>query len=182
MSGLSPMFSMGAVFRRIEKFADERRQRLIMGLAYVGENIVNEARDTGEYQDQTGNLRSSTGWVIIEKGKAVRQFGAIARSPGIIKSGKNKGKTTNRKVGTEGKLGVETGKEFIEWAEDEFKDEGLVLVVFAGMEYAAAVESKGYDVLTNSTYLGKQLFKELDLEKFASDDGVEEINLYDEGY
>ena len=121
----------------------------------------------GNIKTGRGISRSSTGWVILENGKDIRKFGTIARRPGITKSGKNKGKTINRKVGTGGKEGVETGRDFIDWAKQEFGSEGLVLVVFAGMEYAAAVESKGFDVLSYSTILGDKLMKELELDKGA---------------
>ena len=144
MSGLSPMFSMGAVGRYAQKFANERERLLIEKLAFIGENAINQARDYGSYKDQTGNLRSSIGYVILRDGRDVNSK--------VYEAGQ----------GSDRKTGVATGKEFIEWAEKEFKDESLVLVIFASMEYAAAVESKGYDVISSAVPLAQFLKKELD--------------------
>ena len=144
MPGLSPMFSMGAVFRRIEKFADERTKMAFLKLAYIGEEAVNDARITGLYTDRTGNLRSSIGWIVLINGK-------------IEKSG-----IKEAERGTDRKTGVKTGKGWMQWASNEFKDESMVLVIFAGMEYAASVESKGYDVLSSAVPLAQFLKKELD--------------------
>jgi len=34
---------------------------------------------------------------------------------------------------------------------------GMILVVVAGMEYAAAVESKGYDVISGASFVAQDL-------------------------
>ena len=42
---------------------------IIYNLGVIGEKVVNEARERGSYTDRTGNLRSSTGYVIVVDGK-----------------------------------------------------------------------------------------------------------------
>lgn len=130
---LTAGFTMASVFSRIDKFADDRIFEMVMILARVGEEFVNQARLIGSYTDRTGNLRSSIGYVVLNNGDV-----------------KNKG-------------GGETkGNEFIAWAKGEFANEDLVLVGFAGMEYAAAVESKGFDVITNAIPLAEAMKKALE--------------------
>ena len=40
-------------------------------------------------------------------------------------------------------------------------DRGIVLVVFAGMEYAAAVEAKKFDVITGGTAEAEEMLRDL---------------------
>lgn len=42
-------------------------------LNYIGEQCVNAARDSDGYKDRTGNLRSSTGYILVRDGRVVRQ-------------------------------------------------------------------------------------------------------------
>ena len=44
-------------------------------LMRVGEECVNYARVNGGYLDQTGNLRSSIGYVVMDNGKIISQSG-----------------------------------------------------------------------------------------------------------
>ena len=138
--GLTPAFSLDNVFRRIDKFANERIRRSVLVLSYIGENFVNRARDHGNYRDHTGNLRSSIGWVIVNNGKIEKKK--------IVSPTKG------------GAKGKQTALELADKFSKEF-NEGLILVVFAGMEYAAAVESRGYDVLTGSVPMAKDILREL---------------------
>lgn len=143
MAGLTPAFSLGAVLSHADRFADNQVEKLVLKLAFIGERVANNARLIGAYTDRTGNLRSSIGYVILMDGKP--------QDKDVKGSGS----------GSDGKTGVLASEEFIDWASQEFRS-GLVLVVFAGMEYAAAVESKGYDVLSNSVPLGRALKAELE--------------------
>ena len=60
----------------VDAYLEEQIQRIeqqtIYNLSYVGERCLNEARSTNSYKDQTGNLRSSIGYVIVKDGKIVR--------------------------------------------------------------------------------------------------------------
>lgn len=111
-----------------------REQVIINGLAYVGEQCVNHARDLDTYKDQTGNLRSSTGWTIIKDRKALR--------------------TSSFPQVKNGAKGVKEGKDF---AKSFSNLKGLNLVVVAGMDYAFHVESKYHlDVLKSSEMIAQR--------------------------
>lgn len=132
-----PMFSAAAVLKRIDRFADDRVKDLTMRLAYVGEDFIDNARTNGNYTDRTGNLRSSVGYGIILHGDIDK-----------------------RRFNTGTAEGHARAQETIDQLAAE-NPTGLVLVGVAGMEYAAAVESKGYDVITGSVPAAEALLKEL---------------------
>lgn len=126
---------------------------IIRRLSYAGEMCVIQAREHGSYTDRSGNLRSSIGYVIVRNGQ-------ILTSSGF-------------KQIREGVEGVADGQKFAKELASKFT-KGIALIVVAGMEYAAAVESgrrknsKGEyyyvtakDVLTSSEMLAKQLVPEL---------------------
>lgn len=88
----------------------------------------------GEYLDQTGNLRDSIGYVIVKDGKVIKSH-----------------------LGSQGADNVNAMI-----AKSAAKiPKGYGLIVVAGMEYAAAVESKGYDVLTSSEHWAKKQMPKL---------------------
>lgn len=95
-------------------------------LVDVCEKFVADARSTDTYTDRTRNLRSSIGYVILKDGKEV--FGNFDG----VEDGINQGRAM-----VKGLLGD--------------YPKGYIIIVVAGMEYAAAVESKGYDVITGSS-------------------------------
>ena len=61
----------------VEAYLDEQIERIeqliIYNLSYVGEQCLTEARSTNSYKDQTGNLRSSIGYIIVKDGRVIRQ-------------------------------------------------------------------------------------------------------------
>lgn len=127
----------------------ERLDRvLIRNLQYIGEECLNAARSTDSYKDQTGNLRSSTGYVIALDGKLVKKS-----SFEVIKEG-SEGK----------KAGLALAKELI----DKYP-KGAVLIVVAGMDYAVHVANKGYDVLDSAELTAEMIIpkvmKDLKLKK-----------------
>lgn len=129
-------FSMITVNKVIDDFVNDKIKLSIEVLAYIGENFVNEARESGNYTDRTGNLRSSIGYVVVVDNKIVKKE---------IKS-----------AGKQGNLAKET----IANALNEI-GKGVALIGFAGMEYAAYVESRGYDVITNSVPTSNALLNEI---------------------
>lgn len=131
---LIPGFSQGDINRRITNWVVSIEQRIIWTLAMAGEAFVNDARNIKTYKDQTGNLRSSIGYIIARDGEIIQEN----------IEGKTEGKTKAREV-----------------AKEVLRDnpKGFILIVVAGMEYAAAVESKGYDVITGSVPATKALLK-----------------------
>jgi len=129
---LTPKFNMAGIDTYLKGQQAVIEQAIINRLKFVGEKFIANARTNGNYKDHTGNLRSSIGYIIIKDGVQLAQS-----FPGIAGVGKSKG---------------------LQVAEDaalKFPS-GLVLICVAGMDYAAAVESKNYDVLTASSITAEQ--------------------------
>ena len=105
----------------------------------AGLNAVAYARDkkpegVKDFTDRTNNLRSSIGYVLYKDGEKISSNFAAAGS----------GKDGN------GSEGVESGLKHAEQVASNYSN-GFVLVLAAGMHYAAYVEAKGYDVLTGAS-------------------------------
>jgi len=137
-SGLIPVFTLDQIYRKVDDFNKKRLEQIHLTLSYIGEKFVNDARTVGNYRDRTGNLRSSIGYVIGYNGE--------------IKKRNFRGKS----------LGKAKAKEVSELVL-KHSENGFVLIVVAGMEYAAAVESKGYDVISNSVPMKSKLKDFMDM-------------------
>lgn len=129
--------------------AENARIGAINALNYVGLECVNEARNSGKYTDRSGNLRSSIGYVVLEDGVQIK-------------------KGTFNKVLTTATEAEAKSNELMTRLASTYNT-GLVLVVVAGMDYAAYVEAKGYNVLNSAEILAKklvpQMLKQLGLKK-----------------
>lgn len=145
---------MGDVRKRFDAFLTEVDKMQEEILQELGEKCVTLARNLPPEQgfhDQTGNLRSSIGYVIFKDGVAIREnYKAVS---GVTEKGE-----TNS-----GDEGIRKGKELAGEVGKETK--GLCLVVTAGMEYAAALEAGGawklksrraYDVLASAEILAQR--------------------------
>lgn len=128
----------------IDKYIEEQIKRttdaIIYNLQYVGERCLNTARQTNSYKDQTGNLRSSLGYIIAIDGKIIRQS-----SFEIVKDG-----------GDGKKSGIQFAKEIVR----QFP-EGIVLIVVAGMHYAKYVSATGRDVIDSAELLADKLVPQI---------------------
>lgn len=138
--GAKQITPMSEVDAYLEEQIQRIEQQTIYKLSYVGERCLNEARSTNSYIDQTGNLRSSTGYVIVKDGKIVQMSDF-----------------TTVKNGREGSQG---GAAFARQLVKEFPS-GIVLIVVAGMNYAAHVSARGYNVLDSAELLAEQLVPSL---------------------
>jgi len=121
----------------------ERYERVVLTrLQDIGEQFVTNARTSANFKDQTGNLRSSIGYVILKNGLQLSGSGWV-----LIR---------------EGHEGIVAGQRLLKEMAAKFPT-GIVLICVAGMDYAAAVEAKGYDVITSSAIAANQEFiKEID--------------------
>ncbi|MDO4782990.1 MAG: hypothetical protein Q4A09_07240 [Capnocytophaga felis] len=142
---IKPNFTEDDIRRQFGIFLDKVEKRAILRLKKLGEECVAHARDipyTTGFQDQTGNLRSSIGYVVFKNGIAIHEgYEAV--------TGVNaKGETLN------GAEGVKAGKTLAEMVGG--KTQGICLVVTAGMNYASYVEAKGRDVITSAEMLAER--------------------------
>ncbi len=130
---MTPNFKVNDLLKNAKERIKALDTALLDQLKQVGEQFVADARSTNTYTDRTRNLRGSIGYVIYKSGRKV--FGDF--------TGTAEGRAT----------GLALAKDVAE------KSRGYVLVVVAGMNYAAAVESKGFDVLTGSSQVAEQNLK-----------------------
>ena len=114
----------------------ERVERLtIRALSKLGEQCVTKIRDRAgdkSWYDQTGNLRSSVGYVIAHN-KNIIQYSAFNQ----VKQGSE---------------GVKTGKDLAEELAKKYSN-NYVLIVVAGMNYAEFVEAMDNKDVLSSTEL-----------------------------
>ena len=117
----------------VNAFHAEMRKRVDLVsfkvLSRAGENAVTFARNLDTYKDQTANLRNSIGYVIVHDGKIVSNLFSGSGD------GAAKGQSYAKKIASEA---------------GGLNSKGWILIVVAGMEYAAYVEAKGYDVLSGA--------------------------------
>lgn len=115
----------------------QRQEKAIINiLNYVGIACINEGRTNGAYNDITGNLRSSIGYVVVKDGQIVN------------------GSAFDQNEGGG------TGQDHIQKIIAKFP-KGIVLIVVAGMNYASYVEAMSLNVLTSSELLAEKLVPQL---------------------
>lgn len=146
---IKPNFTKDDVRKRFDAFLNEIEKKQIARLQRLGEMCLVEARTNKGYMMQTGALLSSTGYEVFVDGVAIHsQFDAASGAESNaaetgIKSGQNIAETIGK--GTR----------------------GIALVVVAGMNYAAYVEAKGYNVLSSAEHLAERELPRM-LEKLIS--------------
>lgn len=125
--------------RQLEEYVAQTKYIIARRLRRIGEEVVNEMRMKGTYQDQTGNLRSSTGYVVVMDGKIV-EMSAFE----TVKQGAD---------------GSKQGKAFVKELASKFPTD-TVLIVVAGMDYAYYVQNKHErDVTISGELLANELLK-----------------------
>lgn len=125
--------------RQLEEYVAQAKYIIARRLRRIGEEVVNEMRMKGTYQDQTGNLRSSTGYVVVMDGKIV-EMSAFE----TVKQGAD---------------GSKQGKAFVKELASKFPTD-TVLIVVAGMDYAYYVQNKHErDVTISGELLANELLK-----------------------
>jgi len=133
--GLESQFNQSDIKEYIQNRVSAYRDAILSRLKQAGEKFVSIARTSGTYIDRTGNLRSSVGYIILYDGVPLVE---------------------NFKKVKEGDKGVVKGKEL---ALKNAPLKGYALIGVAGMEYAAAVEGKGKDVITGSSLIVESWLK-----------------------
>ncbi len=137
---ITQLTPMSEIERHTEEQIERLERVLFRNLMYIGETVLNKARSTNSYKDQTGNLRSSIGYVITVDGRIVH-----SSSFQTVKNG------------TEG---TSKGAAYVKKLAREFP-QGICLIVVAGMNYASYVSAKGLDVLDSSELLAERLVPQI---------------------
>lgn len=120
-------------------FNERLELELLRRLQYIGERAVNKARRNHRYKDQTGNLTSSIGYAIFKDGELWK-----------ISDFKERYNSKKRKS----IKGTLEGANYARSLAPQFP-KGITLVVVAGMNYAAYVESKGLGGMTGAELQAK---------------------------
>lgn len=118
-----------ALIVEMRERAERINRAIIRTFQYIAEVLVREARMKGDYIDQTGNLRSSIGAIILLDGQVVSRSGFEVVKGGS--SGANDGLTYAQEIAAA-------------------YPRGIALVVVAGKDYAAHVAARGRDVLSSA--------------------------------
>jgi hypothetical protein len=146
---IKPNFTKDDVRKRFDAFLNEIEKKQIAQLQRLGEMCLVEARTNKGYMMQTGALLSSTGYEVFVDGVAIHsQFDAAS------------GAESNA-----AEMGIKSGQSIAETIGKGTK--GIALVVVAGMNYAAYVEAKGYNVLSSAEHLAERELPRM-LEKLIS--------------
>ncbi|UWF81068.1 MAG: putative tail-component [Bacteriophage sp.] len=146
---IKPNFTKDDVRKRFDAFLNEIEKKQIARLQRLGEMCLVEARTNKGYMMQTGALLSSTGYEVFVDGVAIHsQFDAAS------------GAESNA-----AETGIKSGQSIAESIGKGTK--GIALVVVAGMNYAAYVEAKGFNVLSSAEHLAERELPRM-LEKLIS--------------
>lgn len=140
----------------LDEYEKRVEQYYISRLVEAGEAAVVAAVTKGKYQNITGNLRSSIGYVIGYDGKVIRE-GGFHKVQGRRENYQRVTFTTRNgnKVDfwAKGKFGdgSEGSQKGLEIARSVIaKTKGYSFVIVAGMEYASYVNSRRYDVMDSA--------------------------------
>ncbi len=141
-NGLIPLWTDGDVDRFFTYFTDKADDKIFQMLSAAGEKYIEFSRKSGSYKDHTGNLRSSVGYMIFKDEECVaenfkKSQNGTDKQTGVIKA---------RRLAE--KIALEVGT-------------GWVLILTAGMEYAARVEALGYDVAASGIIKAEEFLQKV---------------------
>lgn len=118
---------------------------VINALANRGEDIINEAYESGNWFDDKGNLHDSFVSAVFLKGKIVD---GTVRYVGEEKS--YEGKRFNGQI----LYGRDEANRFLIDYENQLgEDSGITLVIGAAMFYGSILEHRGYNVISHVSYM-----------------------------
>ena len=121
--GIKPKFGNGFVAAQVKAFQERLEKATIFLLQSLGEELAKYAKDHHNYQDQTGNLTNSIGYAVVRQGKIVTYGGELQPGEGAAE-------------------GLKVATQMASTLPNSFS-----LIIVAGMNYAAYVEAKGYNVI-----------------------------------
>lgn len=162
-SAIIPQYDINKIAKKYKETYIETVLRVLNRLCFIGEECVKIARDNGDYNDITGNLRSSIGYMVLNNG--VEYHSAITKptsvEPGYRTVKRNRKDSTEytakQKVGGNGAQGTKSAKSLLDKLKSKYPS-GCVLIICAGMQYAAYVENiHGKRVLVDAKLKAKQL-------------------------
>lgn len=153
--GFSAAFGKGEVHNTFAEYALRIHRAIETVMQFIGEECVRIAREQGTYNDITGNLRNSVGYVLVRNGDIIcKNFEERVESK-LYESTKGKGKKKKTIAPNNGTDGMIQGQALAEELAKRFT-KGYALIVVAGMHYAHYVESLNKDVLDSAERYAQQ--------------------------
>ena len=149
--GIESDINIQALRSALEREVQKNVHRVVASLQYIGEQVVNGIRDESlsAWVDQTGNLRSSVGYVIAIDGQPLNMYGFQ--------------KVDGPKRGSKEDPGYDSAAPRA-YAQGlcSLYPKGIALIVVAGMEYAAYVEAmENKTVLAQGELEARRLVSEM---------------------
>lgn len=140
-NGLRPLFDKSDIQILFKKLGEKAENVIIQLLQRTGEEFVKTARVSGLYNDQTGNLRSSIGYMVLKDGNILHQDFRLAD--------KGTDKATGKQQAEQ--LAMDLSKTY---------NKGFVLIGLAGMKYAVYVEAmENKDVVSGAALSAESFVK-----------------------
>lgn len=133
---------LSEINRQLEEYVERIKTMVVRSLMIAGEQALNAARSTKSYKDQTGNLRSSIGYVVVLDGHIV-QMSDFALSD----------------KGSDRLTGQQTGQDYIKRLVSKYPS-GAALIMVAGMNYAVYVQRR-FDVLDSAELKAEEIIPKL---------------------
>ena len=139
--GFNARFTSSDVHNTTSQYAVRIHRAVEAVMQYIGEECVRIAREKGTYNDITGNLRNSVGYVLVRNGDIIcRNF---------------EERVASKVASAENGKGMLYGQALAEELAGKFS-KGYALIVVAGMHYAHYVESLNKDVLDSAERYAQQ--------------------------
>lgn len=117
------MFGDDAIGAQVRLFQKRLEEAALYLLKYLGEELTKYAKEKHNYTDRTGNLTNSIGYAVARGSDIVYFGGAVQQGEGADNALKVAMKMA------------------------ESLSASLTLIIVAGMNYAAYVEARGYNVI-----------------------------------
>lgn len=131
--GLIRQFGDGYIAKQVQYFQQQVELAMKSLLQEFGEELVAFAKDTHTYTDRTGNLTNSISYAIVRH-KEILYYNEVQREEANAAA-------------------LKVAMKMAESLSDAYS-----LIVVAGMNYAAFVESRGYNVILPAELKAKQEF------------------------
>lgn len=128
------MFGNGVVAAQVAAFQENLEKAIIFALKELGEELAKYAKENHTYSDQSGNLTNSIGYAIV-RNKEMVYYGGL-NQPGISMDS-----------------ALQTALKMAQSTQSAYS-----LIIVAGMNYAAYVEAKGYNVILPAELKAKRDF------------------------
>lgn len=126
-------FGDGYITKQVQYFQQQLELAMKLLLQEFGEKLVAYAKDTHTYTDRTGNLTNSISYAIVRH-KEILYYNEVQREEANAAA-------------------LKVAMKMAESLSDAYS-----LIVVAGMNYAAFVESRGYNVILPAELKAKQEF------------------------